>query len=373
MGTITIVGAGGFVGTRLVESLVLDGHSDVRAVVRAYRSLASQARLGPAVNFRLADAEDPTSLVPVLEGSAVVVNLTTGPPAGIVPSTKAIFEACVAANVRRLIHLSSAVVYGEVASPCVDDDEPPLEGHWMPYARAKGAAEIWLREQSAAARCQVAVLRPGTVWGVRSPFTMGAINSLLEKRAYLVDDGQGVFNAINIDNLVACIRTCCDHPGDVRGFYNVADQEFVTWRDFYCALAGPLGYDMSQMPSISGKRFRWSTRAALEYVQLMPVMNGLYYRLRARLPDRVKSQIKQWLSGRYEYERGVTSYVAKPTVDREVWHLQKVRHKLPAAKFANHFGFTPPVTFEEGIRRTLRWLAFIGCDQSPTSALTQHR
>jgi 2-alkyl-3-oxoalkanoate reductase len=373
MGAITIVGAGGFVGARLVESLVLDGRSDVRAVVRAYRSLASMARLGPAVTVELADAEDSASLVPALEGSSVVVNLTNGPPAMIVPSTRAILDACVAANVPRLIHISSAVVYGEAGSPALDDDSPPAARHWMPYAQAKASAEIWLREQLGTVPCHVAVLRPGFVWGVRSPHTLSVARALLDKRAYLVGSGEGVFNSIFIDNLIACIRTCCDHPGDVRGFYNVADREFVTWRDFYSALAGPLGYDMSQMPSISDQVFPWSTRAVLEYIQLMPVFNDLYYWMRSRLPDGMKSRLKRWLSGRYQYNPETIGYQTKPAVDREVWHLQKVRQKLPTAKFAGHFGFSPPVTFEEGIRRTVNWLAFLGYKVRPNAELAHLR
>jgi 2-alkyl-3-oxoalkanoate reductase len=373
MGAITVVGAAGFVGARLVESLVLQGRTEVRAVVRAYRSLASLSRFGPALMVRLADAEDRASLIPAFEGSSVVVNLTTGPPAGILPATQSIFEACVAANVPRMIHLSSATVYGEVASPCLDDDAPPVSGHWMPYARAKASAEIWLRERMATSPCQVAVLRPGSIWGVRSPHTMSVVNALLEKRAYLVGDGQGAFNSIYIDNLLACIRTCCDHIGDVRGFFNVADSESVTWSGFYSALAGPLGYDMSQMPMVSSERFPWSGRAALEYVQLLPVVNSLYYQLRARLPDQVKSRLKRWLSGRYEYGLRATNYNRKPVVDREVWHLQRVRFKLPSAKFATQFAFTPPVSFEAGIRRTLLWLAFLGCEPSQNSLLAEHR
>jgi nucleoside-diphosphate-sugar epimerase len=243
----------------------------------------------------------------------------------------------------------------------------------MPYAQAKASAEIWLRQQLAVVPCQIAVLRPGFVWGVRSPHTIGVIQALLAKRAYLVGEGQGVFNSIYIDNLVACIRAVCDHPGDVRGFYNVADQEFVTWHEFYAALAEPLGYDMGRIPSVSPEHFPWSTRAAFEYIQLLPVMNGLYYWLRSRLPDGVKSRVKRWLLGRYDYGSKANSYVARPTVDREVWHLQKVRHRLPTTKFATHFRFAPPVTFDEGIRRTLDWLAFLGLVPSPATVLTEHQ
>jgi nucleoside-diphosphate-sugar epimerase len=372
MGDVTIIGAAGFVGTRLVESLVLDGYPGIRGVIRAYRSLASLARFGPSVTVRLADAEDSASLVPAVQGSSVVVNLTTGPPAGILPTTRSIYEACVSAGVPRLIHLSSAVIYGEATSPHLDDDAPAVRGHWMPYARAKAAAEDWLRERMGTSPCQVAVLRPGNVWGVRSPHTMSIVKSLIERRAYLVGDGSGVFHCIFIDNLVAGLRRCCDHTGDVRGFYNVGDSEYVTWRDFYAALAGPLGYDMGRMPSVSDRHFPWSTRAVLEYVQLLPVVNDLYYWLRARLADSLKSRIKRQISGRYEYCPATMDYVANPVVDREVWHLQKVRHKLPVAKFSQHFDFTPPVTFDEGVRRTLRWLAYLGYELSPDTVPAAH-
>jgi 2-alkyl-3-oxoalkanoate reductase len=265
------------------------------------------------------------------------------------------------------------VVYKEVTSPDLDDDSPPASGHWMPYARAKSSAEVMLRGQLAAAPCQVVVLRPGIVWGVRSPHTMSTVEALLEKRAYMVGDGRGVFNSIFIDNMVACIRACCDHPEDIRGFYNVGDDEYVTWRDFHSSLAGPLGYDMARMPMVSGERMPWSGRAAFDYAQSLPIFNGLYHWLKARAPDTVKTQIKRRLSGSYEYGVRAPGYVTRPPVDREIWHLQRVRHKLPTAKFASRFGFTPPVSFADGVRRTLLWIRSLGCEASPIAGLTEHR
>ncbi|HUY91146.1 MAG TPA: NAD(P)-dependent oxidoreductase [Pirellulales bacterium] len=359
-GPIAVIGAGGFVGTRLIESLVLDGDAEIRAIVRAYRSLAGLSRFGSAVTWRIADAENPAALVPALQGASVAVNLTTGPQASIVRSTRSILEACLAAKVPRLIHLSSAVVFGEVASPAIDDDSPPLRRHWMPYARAKAAAEVWLRERLHSTPCQVAVLRPGIVWGVRSPHTLQAVKALWNKNAYLVGRGDGIFNSIYIDNLVACIRACGAHQGPVAGFYNIADRETITWREFYAALASSFDYDMDQMPAVSGEYFPWSTRAVIEYIQLLPGVNGLYHRLKTALPDALKSRLKALLAGSYAYGQAASAYRRNPVVDREVWHLQKVRRKLPTAKFSEHFGFTPPVTFEDGVRRTMAWIEFLG-------------
>jgi nucleoside-diphosphate-sugar epimerase len=359
-GVIAVIGAGGFVGTRLIESLILDREAGVRAVVRAYRNLASLARFGPAVAARLADARDVCSLAQAIRGCAVVVNVTAGAPSEIFPTTKAIHEACLIAGVRRFLHMSSAVVYGEVADPNIHDDSPPLTRHWMPYARAKAVSEVWLRERMPTSPCQIVVLRPGIVWGVRSPHTMQVVKSLADKSAFLVDGGQGVFPSIYVDNLVACVRTCCAHDSEITGFYNVADSELVTWREFFAAFAEHLDCDLTRIATVSGRRCPWSVRTVVDYAQALAMRTDFYSWMRSRMPDAAKSRIKSSLADRYNYDRRSSGYVSKPRVDREWWHLQKVRHKLPTSKFARHFGFTPPVAFREGVRRTLGWLTSLG-------------
>jgi nucleoside-diphosphate-sugar epimerase len=357
--SVAILGAGGFVGSRLTEALVLAGRTDVRAVVRDYRNMAGLCRFGSMVDVCRADAEVAQSLGDGLAGVQTVVNLTTGQPAGIIQSTKAIYDACIHAGVGRLVHLSSAVVYGDVLAP-VGDDDPPVSKHWMPYARAKGASEVWLRERLTSDRLDVVVLRPGIVWGVRSPHTTGFARALCDKNAYLVDGGRGIFNGIYIDNLVAAIRASCDAPGRVAGFYNVGDRETVTWWEFFQSLGEPLGCDVSQLPQVPGDRFPRSLRSTIETIQLLPLINDLYHRLKIHLPDTLKASIRARLAGAYNYERPATAYVRRPSVDRELWHLQRVRHKPPVEKFGAKFQFCPPVSFQEGIRKTIAWLQTLG-------------
>jgi nucleoside-diphosphate-sugar epimerase len=310
--------------------------------------------------MHVANAQDPASLLPVIRGSSTVINLTTGAPADILQTTQAIFNACVAGGVDRLIHLSSAVVYGEVLSPEVNDDSPPDSRHWMPYARSKAASEVWLRQQISKPSLQVAVLRPGVVWGPRSPHTLAFVKALLDKTACLVDGGRGIFNSIYIDNLIDGIQACHNHPADITGFYNVSDHETVTWRDFYATFAPYVGCDIDKLPNVSGDRFPWAARAMVDRVRSLPLISGLSDRLKARLPDRAKARIKAFLAGPYNYEGTAPGYATKPIIDREVWSLQRTKHKLPTIKFGRRFDFIPPVRFEEGVRRTVRWLAFLG-------------
>lgn len=359
MSQVAIVGAGGFVGLSLVESLVLGGSTDIYPIIRSYRNMAGLCRYGDAVSIRRADAEDVGSLSKALTGARTVVNVTTGPPAGIIRSTSAIYEACLRAGVRRLIHLSSAVVYGDVLAPVVDDD-PPLAKHWMPYARAKAASELWLRQRLDDEHVDVVVLRPGIVWGVRSPHTTYIAKALAGKSAYLVDDGRGIFNGIYIANLIACVRACCEYLQRAAGFYNVGDHELVTWREFYDALGPSAHCDPARLPRVSGDHFPWSLGAAIDAVQSLPLVNESYHQLKAHVPDALKATIRNRLEGTYSYERFAASYAMQPAVDRELWHLQRVRHKLPVGKFENTFHFAAPVSFSDGIGRTTAWLATLG-------------
>ncbi len=369
MNSIAIIGAGGFVGTSLTESLILDGVRSVRAVVRSPRSLAGLCRFGTAIETRLADAEDAESLVGALAGADAVVNVTTGPPAGIVRSTEAIYTACVQANVKRLVHLSSAVVFGDVLAPIASDDALPLKSHWMPYARAKAGAENWLRPRINAGQLEIVVLRPGIVWGTRSPHTIDLAGALTRKKAFLVDGGRWIFNGVFIENLVAAIRACCTSPGAIAGYYNVGDAEHVTWLDFYSAFAAALDFDSKCLPVVSGQRFPWSLGSAVECVQSLAPINALYHRLKSRIPDELKTAIKARLGDAYEYGRASATYASSPRVDRELWHLQRVQHKLPLNKFAATFNH-PPVSFADGVSKTIAWLTAQGYGMQPSAFST---
>lgn len=367
MSSIAIVGAGGFVGASLIESLVLERAIGVRAVVRACRSVAPLARFGSSIDIRLADARDATRLTEAFADCDTVLNVTTGPPREIVESTKAIHEACSRAAVRRLIHMSSAVVLGRVDETIVTDRCAPRMHHEMPYARAKAAAEQWLQDRMGKARPEIVVLRPGIVWGPRSWHTLQLAKSLLEKSAYVVGDGSGVCNAIYIENLIRCIRACYSADAGVEGYFNVADREELTWREFLGALAPHLRYDIARIPSVSAERCPLNAGNVLDWMLSLPMMNGAYHTLKRHLPDGVKSGIKSFVSAARSYDHIAPRYNDAPSVDREMWRLQRVLRKPSTQSFGAAFGEPEFVDFAEAILRTVHWLRFmgyVGCERN---------
>ena len=130
MKPIAIIGAGSFVGARLVERAELLGDMPIVPIVRSPRSQGRLARFGtPLV---LGDAGDRASLVPLLKGCGMVVNLTLGDDRRILGDVQAMHAACQEAQVPLFVHMSSAEVFGRAQDPTLSDDSvadsPPLDG-----------------------------------------------------------------------------------------------------------------------------------------------------------------------------------------------------------------------------------------------------
>lgn len=368
MKPVAIVGAGGFVGTRLAESLVLDSQIGVRAVVRSNSGLAPLCRFGGRLETLVADATDPKALAPTLEGCSAVVNLVTGPPRTIRDSSQTIYQACRESSVARLVHLSSAVVFGLLDQQSVGDRPPANPRLWMPYARAKLSSERFYESVMGVRPPEVTVLRPGLVWGPGSPHTADLIRSLQRKEALLVGDGSGQVNGIYIDNLVACIRACLEYEGHGSGFFNVVDPQPFTWRELLGRLAPHLRFDMRRIARVSAERQPWSPAALVDLAQSSPVTSSLYFWLKERAPGNLKALIKSLVEGRAsdrDFDRVASDYARPTTISREMWSLQKVAYRLSDLGFRERFGDREDVTFEEGARRTLSWAAFLGFPIEP--------
>jgi nucleoside-diphosphate-sugar epimerase len=355
-GGVAIIGAGGFVGARFVEMATHAGRSDVVPVVRAYRSVGRSAHLG--VPHRLADASRPDSLKEALTGCDVVVNLTTGYTGDILPITQNVYGAAVAIGARMLVHMSSAAVYGRVERPDLPDDAPPLLDHWMPYARQKGKAENFLRERMRDGKVAIAVLRPSLVWGPGSPWVLGPAGELVRGSAYLIRDGAGICNLMYVDNLVRSISAVIADPAPTTGFFNIRDDERMTWREYYAALAAGLGVDIATIHAVSGDRYRRGRRDALDALR-----TGRAYRwLKDRLSLETRTALKLRLA-RPRGPEGESSRQAVPAVTRTMWEVQSTRYVLPTDRFRAMYGSQNLTSFSSGIAASLAWLRFIGIDQ----------
>jgi nucleoside-diphosphate-sugar epimerase len=357
---IAILGAGGFLGARLVERSLLAGDERVVPILRYPRGLAKLSRLAPG--WRRGDASKPDELVTVLRDCRVVVNLTTGADDRILPDTAALVEACLKAGVKRLIHMSSASVYGQVPTSNLPDDAPPLPDLWMEYAREKGRAEAHLRGLMGNCGLEITVLRPGMIWGPGSIWLGGPAEALQSGTAFLLGGGRGVCNLIHVDNLSDDLLGVADFEGDSTGFFHSADDEDLNWKQLYTALAMEIGVDPSGIHEVEMPTWNGGLTSAFGSISDHPWAKAVKRRMTKEFKLKVKRQIrefrKSWSSERGQGRPG-------PVVTKVMWWNQGTRHRLPTTAFAKKFGRSGRMTFEEGVARGGRWLRFAGFSVDP--------
>lgn len=133
--TITVIGATGMVGRRVVEEARARGHL-VTAVARRTGSITDREGLRALA----ADATDPASLATALEGADTVVltvRLPPGQEATLTPLTAEVLEAAARAGARVVVVGGAGALRSpEDPDRLLRDDERYVPASWRPLAAA---------------------------------------------------------------------------------------------------------------------------------------------------------------------------------------------------------------------------------------------
>jgi NAD dependent epimerase/dehydratase len=179
---VLVTGGSGFIGSHLVERLVGEG-ARVRALVH-YNSRGGLGLLGelPAqvagqVDVVAGDLLDPWSVAGAVQGSEVVFHLAAliaipysyRHPLHVVQTnvlgTTHVLEAARLHGVSRVLHISTSEVYGTARYVPIDE-EHPLQGQ-SPYSASKIGAEKIAESYHRSFGLPVAVIRPFNTYGPR--------------------------------------------------------------------------------------------------------------------------------------------------------------------------------------------------------------
>jgi NAD dependent epimerase/dehydratase len=180
---VLVTGAGGFIGSHLVERLVADGHR-VRAFLR-YNGRddrghleALPADVQAAIEVERGDLKDPAAVARAVGGQEWVLHLgaliaipySYQNPYDVVQTnvlgTAHVLDACRAsATLERVVLTSTSEVYGTARRVPIDEQHP-LQGQ-SPYAATKIAADTLGDSYHRAFGLPVTILRPFNTFGPR--------------------------------------------------------------------------------------------------------------------------------------------------------------------------------------------------------------
>jgi len=316
---ILVTGATGFIGRRLLDAL--EGVGPLRAFLLPGDELEGDVEI-----FR-GDVRDRDAVVRACRDVDVVYHLAEqsgdwGKDEAYwtinVEGTRNVLTAAVAAGCRRVVFVSSIIVYGSQlhTSECAEDIE---RGEALsPYGRSKAAADALAREVQRRGDIEVVVVRPGNVFGPgSSPWVLDLARVLRKGQAPLIDGGQGDAALAYVDNVVDVLMAAGMAPEAAGRIYNVVDGQGVTWRRYLSDLAAIVG---AKPPRLSVPHaVAWTAAKALER----------FARFR-------KSE-------------------ERPLLTREAVALLSTRQPIPIERAVSELGYRPR-PYEEALREVARSL-----------------
>jgi nucleoside-diphosphate-sugar epimerase len=233
---VLITGAGGFIGSHLVDSQLAKGF-DVRAV-DLHLDLLRHADGHPHLEALRGDIMDEKLLKRLVEGVDVVYHLASAHLDVSLPdehyrrvnvgATMSLLDAAREAGVRRFVHCSSVGVIGDVEQPPADEvtDCHPTNIYERTKLEGERAALDFARQTG----FPVVVARPAWVYGPRCPRTAKLIRMISKGRFPIFGSGKNLRHPIYISDAVRGLELCAETPGIEGEVFILAGQEPVEAR-----------------------------------------------------------------------------------------------------------------------------------------------
>lgn len=377
-----VTGASGFIGGRLVERLVLHHGADVRVLVRNPASAARLARF--PLTFHLGDVTNTADLAEAVQGCDLVFHCaygTTGSQKRRARvnrvGTERTLEAAHRAGVKRVVYLSTLMVYGQTADGDLDESAPRRR-FGNAYSDSKLDAEGIALQYSRSGRVPVAILQPTAVYGpYGGVWTVQQLAELKSGRMILVNGGDGLANAVYVDDLVSAMLLAAEKDAAVGEAFLISGPEAVTWRELYGHFVRMFGDGPERLVSMTAeearahyrKHQRETSRFHQEFLRTFKQDRGFRDRLMATrellalrelassvLPEGLQDRIKGRMSGgggrpAPPTDEGLPIHPLTPQMIG--FFAAKTRVRIDKAR--RLLGYEPAFSLERGMELTEQW------------------
>lgn len=380
---VLVTGGTGFIGGRLVERLVTQCGASVRVLVRNFSRAPRVARF--PIEMIAGDLADADAVGRAAEQCDLIFHCGVGLDGDeaqqrrvTYDGTVNVLEAARQAGSKRVVNVSTISVYG--ATPDGDLDETASrDGGGDVYSDSKRDAENIALEYSEQHGVPVVIIQPTIVYGPFGPtWTVRILNDLATGRPILVNGGDGLCNAVYVDDVVTAMLLAAENEDAVGEVFLISSEEPVTWKEFYAAHERLLGISSTVSMSVDEatelfknamkkKRFFSESRKIVrEEVELRRRVRGtaevtaLIDLARRVVPRPLRQSVKRKLTGNHsaagiESQNGAA--LEKPVLPLPPAAIQnsaaKTRVRIDKAKRV--LGYSPAFDFEAGMARVAEW------------------
>ena len=311
---ITLIGASGFVGTRLID-LLRNEHELRNIDLEASHFFPELTVYG--------DVRDPQQMDSLLSGTDMVVLLAAKHRDDVTPTSlyyqtnvngmRNVLNAMERNGVKRLLFFSSVAIYGLNKD---NPDESFTADPFNHYGKSKWQAETLVQEWYKTHNdWNIDVIRPTVIFGERN---RGNVYNLLNNLAkgYFINVGKGtnVKSMAYVGNVVAFVKYLIDNITDGYNVFNYVDKPDLDMNHLTELVCGTLG---KRLPSV-------------------------------RLP--------YWIgmAGGYFFDAIAFIFRIKPTISSVRIKKYCSTTQYDSTK-AHNTGFVPPYTLSEGLTRTMEF------------------
>lgn len=336
---ILITGGNGFLGHSLIQALQARG--DRVRVLALPEEDVSWLEARDITVFR-GDIRDASALIEPMHGAEGVFHLAAMLGAwrsiGVyrevnVAGTENVCRAALAAGVRRLVHISSAMVYDmSIGRPVTEND--PLQPLDEPYCMTKAEGDVLVQRLIAWEGLPAVILRPGTLFGPGDRLNFGRIADRVRSgKMILIGSGNNAVPFVYVTDMVQALLLALDHERAVGQAFNIGNDHPLSQAELYNSIAEEIGAPP---------------------VQIRVPYRPLY--TAAAAAERIAN---------------LTHNLILPPVTRHGVKLYGAHNLLSMDKARRELGYHPTVSLREGVRLTANWyVSQLSHSQNGAKALT---
>jgi nucleoside-diphosphate-sugar epimerase len=353
---VLVIGAGGFIGAKVVEKLASEPGVRVTAALRSARKDLPYADAG--IEVCELDLGDRAGLAEAVRGQDVVINTAHDFRASLRSNLRGftnLLDACVAAEVERLVHTSSVVVYDDWPEGEISE-QSPRSAEGSDYKRAKVRMEEMLSERAARGELSSIVIQPTIVYGPRGwIWTDQILERLRSGTVVLPERCEGACHAVHVDDVADALVLAAFAPRGEADLFIVSGPAPVTWREFFETWNRVLGTDSIRYAEMNATEessvgafgaIRSLVSNPMQVASWKPVQRILGA-LRRAIGEPTIERIRARLMALSQKRGPVVFY---PSPDEIRLYGAKGQCHIEAAR--ERLGYSPALDFEQGARRT---------------------